>query len=399
MPGEIEFIMERFHRYYSQRPPSPPERFTKREFGFMFFDKTFVQRHLRFQRKEDLNSFLIERVPSHCYYSSAYYDVPDADRMEDKKWLGADLVFDLDADHIPGSEKLSYPEMLARVKVEMIRLLDEFILGDLGFDERYVRIVFSGGRGYHAHVTDPRALNLRSHERREIVDYIIGTDLSFEWLLPEETRVGIRTPTGTRALGRRNLPPLNAGGWRGKLRSGLKSLLDELEVLGPSMARERYASLAGQKEEIVAGLFDDLFLGKPGKRGRDLILEKGNLANIRDKHLEAFMALLQTELKPRLAGEVDEPVTSDIKRLIRMPFSLHGKTGLRVLPMKRADLDTFDPLRDAVPDVLGDAPVRLRMSKRVDLRVRGERFVLEGEVEAPEFAAVFLLCRREATLN
>jgi DNA primase small subunit len=289
--------------------------------------------------------------------------------------------------------------MLARVKVEMIRLLDEYILGDLGFEERHLKIVFSGGRGYHAHITDPRALILRSHERREIVDYIIGTDLSIDWLLPEETRVGIRTPTGTRALGRRNLPPPNAGGWRGKLRPGLKSLLDEMEVLGPTLARERYASLRGLKEEAVTSLFEDLFLGKPGRRGRDLILEKGNLANVRDRNLDVFIALLQGELKPRLAGEVDEPVTSDIKRLIRMPYSLHGKTGLRVLPMKRSELDDFDPLRDAVPDVLSDEPVSLRMSKRVDLRLRNERFVLEGDVEVPEFAALFLICRREATLR
>jgi DNA primase small subunit len=148
----------------------------------------------------------------------------------------------------------------------------------------------------------------------------------------------------------------------------------------------------------VRGLFSDLFDGPPGRRGRDLILQKGNLADIRDRHLALFVRLVEQDLRPRLAGQVDEPVTSDIKRLIRLPCSLHGKTGLRVVKMTREELDGFEPLRDAVPPGLGDAPVRLLMAKRVEVRLRGERFSLEGEVEVPEFAALFLLCRREATL-
>jgi hypothetical protein len=47
---------------------------------------------------------------------------------------------------------------------------------------------------------------------------------------------------------------------------------------------------------------------------------------------------------------------------------------------------------------LGDAPIKLRMTRKTDIRLRGERFSLDGEVEVPEFAALFLLCRREAVL-
>jgi hypothetical protein len=38
------------------------------------------------------------------------------------------------------------------------------------------------------------------------------------------------------------------------------------------------------------------------------------------------------------------------------------------------------------------------MQRKVDIKIRGERFILEGDTEVPEFAAVFLVCRREATL-
>jgi len=398
MSAEIDFIMDRFRDYYTKCPPPPPERFGRREFGFMFYDRTFVQRHLGFRQMADLQEFLQRNVPAHCYYSTAYYENPSAEKMEDKNWLGADLIFDLDADHIRGAEGLSYTKMLELVKQEMIRLLDEYLLGDLGFDESFLKVTFSGGRGYHAHVMDPRVIMLRSHERREIVDYIGGTDLNMDWIMPEVATVDKRFKNTSKQYKTRLLPSAKDGGWKAKYRRGMGALLDEMQQMGPQESVARYSGLKGEKEENVQGLFEDLFAGAPGSRGRDLLLEKGNLADIRDRNQGMFIKVLELDLRPRLAGQVDEPVTSDIKRLIRLPFSLHGKTGFRVIAMKRNDLDDFDPLRDAVPETLGDRPVKVRMAKRVDIKIRGESFSLEGEAEVPEFAALFLLCRREATL-
>jgi DNA primase small subunit len=398
MVTELEFVMDRFRRYYLSSPPPPPDRFGKREYGFMFFDRGFVQRHLEFHRIADFHAFLQRNVPSHCYYSSAYYESPAAEKMEDKNWLGADLIFDLDADHIRGAEGLPYQDMLALVKKEMIRLLDDYLLGDLGFDESCLKITFSGGRGYHAHVSDPRVITLRSHERREIVDYISGTDLNAEWLMPEFSSVEKRFKTRSMVLKTRQFPAAGEGGWKGRLRIGVAGMFDEMEPLSIKEAMERYEGLKGEKEEAIIALWHDLFNGEPGKKGRDLILEKNNLADMKDKTANLFLKLMEKDLMPRLAGQVDEPVTSDIKRLIRLPFSLHGKTGLRVVAMHRNDLEEFDPMRDASPAVFGDESIKVRMQHKVDIRIRGERFVLDGDTEVPEFAAVFLICRREATL-
>ena len=107
----------------------------ERELAFMYYGKDFMQRHLAFTEKETFNRFLASRVPTHVYYSTALYQNPSAPTMDAKVWKGADLIFDLDADHIPGSEGLTYEEMLARIKKEMVRLLDDFILDDLGFSE------------------------------------------------------------------------------------------------------------------------------------------------------------------------------------------------------------------------------------------------------------------------
>src|SRR5437870_5034213 len=170
-----QFLKTQFHRYYDGSKPTLPDRFGRREFGFMFWTAGIVQRHLGFSREEELRSFLSSRVPAHAYYSSAYYETPNAPTMEEKGWLGADLIFDLDADHLPGAQSMTYPEMLEAIRLKIVKLYDEFLVEDFGVDVSNMRIVFSGGRGYHIHVRDPRVLTLGSHERREIVDWIFGT--------------------------------------------------------------------------------------------------------------------------------------------------------------------------------------------------------------------------------
>src|SRR5690606_15573295 len=77
----------------------------------------------------------------------------------------------------------------------------------------------------------------------------------------------------------------------------------------------------------------------------------------------------------RAKGETDEPVTTDVKRLIRFPLSLHGGTGFRVTPLTISGLAAFDPLRDAV--VFGDRPVEVCLRGPYAIEMKGESFDLE----------------------
>src|SRR2546427_9067690 len=72
--------------------------------------------------------------------------------------------------------------MLEAVKLGIIKLWDRFLRMKLGFDEKRMRIVFSGGRGYHIHVFDERVLGLGSHERRGIVDFITAKGLGPQFI-------------------------------------------------------------------------------------------------------------------------------------------------------------------------------------------------------------------------
>src|SRR3989304_1952344 len=89
------FLREHFRRHYASTKLVLPDRYARREFGFMFFQAGIVQRHLGFSKEDDLREFLVARTPAHAYYSSAHYETPDAPTMEEKGWLGAELVFAL----------------------------------------------------------------------------------------------------------------------------------------------------------------------------------------------------------------------------------------------------------------------------------------------------------------
>ena len=404
--GSRRFIVQRFAKHYKEANLTMPERFPRREFGFMFFDRNFMMRHMGFPTRAALKNYLVENVPSHVYHSSAYYEKPDAPTMKEKHWLGADLIFDLDADHVRGAEGLSYEDMLSRVKKEVIRLIDEFLLGDLGFDEEDLRIVFSGGRGYHVHIGSQRVLRLNSHERREIVDYVTGNDLDLDWVFPTEAFEQGRYKDRTSVAHRRAMPKRTDGGWRGRIRKGIDDLLDELEGMSEEDAKALVTDiLQGSKKDIgrksVDGMYSDLFAKNRRGTGADRIRKEDTFEVFSEKrHGDAFLEVVELRVKGAVRGETDEPVTSDVKRLIRLPSSLHGKTGFEVVPLSRADLDPFDPFVDAVPAAFGEEEVSVVCEKPVEVTMKSHRLKLtEGENRVPEYAAVFLLCRRLASID
>ncbi len=394
IPPELSFAARWFSEYYETHRVEEVPGFRGREFGFMFFDRGYVHRHLGFQDRSELGRYLADRAPSHAYYSTAYYERPGARTMAEKGWLGADLIFDLDADHVKGSEGLPYEQMLLKVKEQMIRLYDGFVCSDLGFGEDETEIVFSGGRGYHIHVYAESVRKLGSHERREIVDYITAADIDLGLLL--STTV-VREGTRGKLLRSTRLPLASDGGWYGKSRMAINRLLDDLG----KMTREEAVDLLvaeGMKKSQANRTYSLLF-----EEGRKEIMLRDSILDSlteKDDELKRFLLVLQKKTIELMSGQTDEPVTSDIHRLIRLPGSLHGKTSLRVVSLTRDELTGFDPLRDASAD-FPDETVRVySTSSFTSEPVGGEAAaVKEGFNELPVRTALFLLLRRKVTLQ
>lgn len=397
MDGNSRFLMKSFRKYYRVNTPILPDRFSRREFGFMFFDKSFVQRHMSFRSQDDLRRFMIGQVPAHSYYSTSYYRRPDAPTMDEKGWMGAELIFDLDADHLDGAKQMTYAEMLRQIRSEMIGLVDNFLLGDLGFDESQVHITFSGGRGYHAHVRTPDVMTLGTQERRELVDYITCSGLNMNWVFPVKQVVTSEMPTqsGVRknVAEYRLIPGPDSGGWRKRMRGGLMDVVNVFCEQDLPQIRKEFPSLKGTDGKTIMKVKENL------REKRDSLFVMNTMAILENSSQKMLMKIMKDDVAHRLAGEVDEPVTADIKRLIRLPGSVHGKSGLRVTPITRDELTDFDPLQMAVPDEYSDELVKLTMRGDTKLDMKGEHFNLSGEVQVPEWAAIFLVGRKMADVG
>jgi len=385
----LEFLQSQVRSYYNNNSVILPDRFGRREFAFVIHGGKGMIRHIGYERKNQLSKFLIQRAPSDVYYSSAYYKKPYAPTMQEKDWMGAELIFDLDSDHLPNADKISYEKQLELVKKEFYKLVNDFLINDFGFIEKNIYLYFSGGRGYHCHVKDKKILNLDSGERREIVDYITGRDLKDSLIFREEI-------TGTKSYGRirfasgksLKMPKPDESGWKGRISRGVIEIINEIiNSDNPIEKLKEYGVNQSNAERLIEDLSEE----------RINRIKQGNLDQ--SKMIRKFFlnnALRKTAVR-MTAGETDEPVTCDIKRLIRLPGSLHGKTGFKVETITLDTLDSFDPLIDAV--VLSDQIVKINLNYDFKIKIKNENYNLKkGENKIPTYLAFFLIGRKMANI-
>jgi DNA primase small subunit len=238
-------------------------------------------------------------------------------------------------------------------------------------------------------VKDPIVLDLDSNERREIVDYITGRDLQDSIIFHEQA-------TGRKSYGSYSfasgkslkMPTPDQDGWKGRISRGIIDLVNEIKRSDDPLRKlEEYGVSRRDAERLVQDLSEERM-----KRIQDGLLDQ-------TKTLRKFFlnSALRNTAVSLSAGETDEPVTCDVKRLIRLPSSLHGKTGFKVVKITIDELKDFDPLREAV--VLPEDTVRIAVKQRIMMDMKDQRFTLdEGEQEVPTYLAVFLLGRKVATL-
>jgi DNA primase small subunit len=398
------FIQDRFADYYTQHSASiqPPTSIEKREFGFLLFEKRMMLRHRGFQDLDGLRSSLCATVPSDVYYSSAYYESPEAD-MKAKGWLGADLIFDIDADHIPtpcatehdiwtcnncgtsgrGQHPTKCPTCggtkfkektwpcevcLEAAKAETNKLID-VLTEDFGFSTDMLTVAFSGHRGYHVHVESEEVRDLDSLARKEIVDYVMGTGLEADFHGLGRAASPERVFSG---------PDLSARGWRGRVARGTYDFL--------STASQEGLEKAGLTKKIAKTLV----------LKRDPLLEswkeKGPWGSFKGLGIEKWKKIVHYGVEKQ-SVKVDTVVTPDINRLIRLPNSLHGKTGLKKAEFPIEDIEIFDPLRRAV--AFKEGAVTVEVSEAPQFRVEDRTYgpFERQKVELPTAAALMLLCK------
>ena len=379
------FLVSKFRSYYIESSLDAPPSLASREWGFLFFDDSGMRRHKSFFSRGELVDYVRSMVPRHVYHSAAYYQRPGAPTMKEKLWQGADLIFDLDADHLRNAPK-SYSEMLELVKKETQKLLG-FLIADFGFSEEMISIAFSGGRGYHIHIRDPRVFTLGGDERREIVDYLTGRGLDIDKL---RFKVMISGDVGDKNVRALRCPTEKSPGWGGRFNEAVVRFAEEIRNMDEKSAVKKLTGIKGIGDaraiEFYTRIINDRVLNDIRSGNLD------SLKNVQGIWPHVINNYLADQFVEVLGGETDEPVTADVRRLIRCPGSLHGGSGLRVTSLTLCDLEDFDPLQDAV--VFGEEAVPLHILKPFKTQMRGISYNLkEGPTELPACIAVFLMAR------
>jgi len=403
----LTLVQELFRNYYMRdySPNSTLHMIDKREFGFVLFEGVML-RHKSFKYGDELKSYLINSVPSNAYCSCAYYGNPEAD-MEKKGWLGADLIFDIDADHIPtpcnkvhdewvcgscgftgkgitpeicpicGSEKFdakTWPceVCLNSAKSETIKLLDA-LTDDFGFSKNEIRTFFSGHRGYHVQVDSDDARILDAISRKEIVDYVcgLGIDVVLHGLSEKEPRMAHIMQGSS----------LNDFGWRRRIVKRMYNLILN--------AKEEDFMRVGLKRNVIGIIFDN----------KNAILQSWDNSEpwrtIKGVGFQTWKKIAEHSAKLQSA-KIDTVVTTDIHRLIRLTDTLHGKTGFKKVEFPVSALDDFDPFKSAVAFKENTATVFVFDAP--EFRLGDEIFgpYKNQKVELPSAAAALLVCKGRA---
>ena len=422
---DFTYLKRLFQAYYQEKQNEIPpiSSFNLREFGFIPWEKkVFMKRHMKFESPQELKDYILRDTPRHLYSSGALYLLPDAREMENKQFLGCDLIIDIDVDHFYtpckekhdlwickecGNEGSGMPdkcpkckqskftkiawvcdECLNIAKNEIKKLIHDFLIPDFGINEKDMKIAFSGHRGYHLKVESEELRQLSSDERREIVDYLTGDNISFDLLGLTERSNEIS------GLLIENL------GWSQKIMNKVEEILSKPKIEIKEMLLDE--NQFGLKQNLVTSFlnYKDDFLELISKGER-------NVWAIEGFGLTTWKKFLKVIAK-QVGVELDEPVSIDIHRLIRYPSSLHGKTGFKVQEISLDQLDGFNPLDESNERL--DPIVFLskkNLTQKLEIienkipvtKIKGVKFgpYEKGDkIEVPHHIAVFLLCKEVA---
>lgn len=275
------------------------ERITEREFAFDHDGNGYNDRYKAFDTVGEFADFLIKNFPYAVCTSVSYYSKPK--NRED--WKGAELVFDIDAKDLAVKnceckEGNVCENCLSEAK-EIVLNIKDTIIDDLGIKRLF--LVYSG-RGYHLRAVDKEVLPIE--RRSEILEYVTGSKRPKDLYLSH--------------------------GYPAVYRKMFILTFNKMKEKDLPFSKNITDTLLSDKEIIISKLetchADFLDIKGIGDKTKNDLLS----------HIEQINASL-----------VDGKVTVDVKRILRLPSTLHSKVSMKCVEIK--NIDNFDPLKHAVP--------------------------------------------------
>lgn len=370
--SDVKFVEDSFKKYYFDHFDliGVPDRISEREFGYQKLNSGMI-RHISIKNEKELHLLLMQDVPSDVYCSNAYYTFPNLP-MNEKDWKEADLIFDIDAKDLHlecrnehtisicndcgnisknsqqckrcNSSKLEKKSLPCKNCIDSskneVEKLSEILIQDFSIQKKDIHVYFSGNEGFHVYVYNSQFQEIGSKERSELVDYFM-----LNGAIPETF--------GMKKSGkpdRSSFPNFDEKGWRGRFSS---------QVFGSKSKRSKIIS------ELLAN---------------------GHAS---------FQETLES-VSEKIGVRIDPNVTTDIHRIFRLPGSINSKSGLTKIFCQ--DLAKFDAYQDAV--FLSGDSVEVLANCPIELKLKGKKFgpYLNENVTLPTYAAVYMICRKLATI-
>lgn len=374
-----KWLSEKFAKYYSNHFIDVFE-VEKREFGFGSYDKKIEFRHLAFSNNIELNEKLKKDGPLYISCSCAYYKYPAARPMAKKEYLGGDLTFDLDAPEDKAIAPFIKSSVLEEMKNKVFNLI-EILEDDFGLSKKDIYINFSGSRGYHIWVFNEKTKNLKREARRELIDYIDGKNIILSnFFSLKESKIYGPKPTDY--------------GYKGKIAKFVSSILEDESKSAKFFSKGLNLSKFKQKylDDISKG--DWTFLAVKLNPLKSPNLEKSYLLLV-NKISELFSSFNNFNLTKKV--EADSVVTFDTSKLLRVPNSLHGGSGLVAKSVN--NLDNFEPFKHALAFSMQDV---IKIKTLVDIPEQEFGNCTFSEIkkdqilEIQEAYAIYLICKKTA---
>ena len=285
---------------------------TKREFGFDHLGHGPNDRYKVFKGTDTLRRFLRYKTPFAAYISVAFYQNP----RKRGGWEKAEYIFDIDAKDLPirscncdGVCEICLGEALERVNI----MLDT-LKGDLGL--KNIHLIYSG-RGFHIRILDSIMMEAGSDLRAEVLKYVAGAEVpraQYPNIVP-------------------GAKPLNFEHF-------------SIPIAYPAVFTDKvkYNNLHLRGDETIDGINPRLL--KDLIKNREYLIDdkwgafKEKIGPRRYKDMVNAMARVNL-------ATIDAKVTIDLKRILRLPSSLHSKVSMKCVEVKNPE--TFDPFKYAVP--------------------------------------------------
>ena len=300
-----EEIKQFYHEEYNakQIPKYIQENIHRREFAFDRSGKGPRDRFNQFYKTRYLERVIKSKRPYAAYSSVAIYDNPG----KREGWDGAEMVFDVDAKdnpirtcHCKQGEVCEH--CLEESKQIILQISDN--IRELGYKD--IHYVYSG-RGYHLRIQDEELMQTGTQFRTELVNYCIAGEA------PE-----------LRDQLQHFIIPF---GYSKVYTDWFCYVVNHLEKTRryPGLNRKLKNDIIKRRELVNNGQWG---------------LIRGEIKPNRYDKLTRMIAGINKHL-------CDTKVSIDLKRILRLPSTLHYKVSMKCMAVK--DIETFNPFDKAVP--------------------------------------------------